>query len=355
MVNLRYLLIISTVFIVACQTSTSRKDPFDLSGFKTIEGTAIMAEADILYPQNIIAIDSGILIYDYQDPFFLQYYKNLNDTNPQYLAPKGSGPDEFINTRNIYYNPQTKKLFIYDSQLKRITTYSVSNNHIITDSIYTDKINISHVNGYETMPLKSDFITNGVFSGSPFARISHDGITVSDFGVFPVDSAEIVDPISSHLIFQSLIIANPKGTRMVSASPLCDWLAFYDMEGESPALVKEYYSYAPKARSIQSDVNTTSIVTDSESMNTYTCLSSTEDYMYALYDGRTQQEIDDNIFRPRYILKFNWDGELVDGFRVDERIYSFSVTYDDSRLIGLVYIGEDAGENNIVIKEYKLN
>lgn len=352
---IRYLLIISTIFLVACQPSTSRKDPFDLSGFRTIEGTTIMADADILYPQDIIAIDSGFLIDDYHDPFFLQYYKNRNDTNPQYLAPKGSGPDEFINTANLYYNPQTNKLFIYDSQLKRITKYDVIDNQIATDSVSTDKISISHVNGDETMPLKSDFITNGVFSGRPFARINHDGTTFSNFGAFPVDSSEIVDPISFNLIFQSSIITNPKGTRMVSASRFCDWLAFYDMEGEAPALVKEYYSYAPKATSKQSDVNTTSLVKDPECMNTYTCLSSTDNYMYALYSGRTQQEIDDNIFRPRYILKFNWDGELVDGFRVDDKIYCFSVTNDDSRMLGLVYLGEDAGENNIVIKEYRLN
>ncbi|MDE5954500.1 MAG: hypothetical protein K2G72_07450, partial [Duncaniella sp.] len=149
------------MFLVACHPSTSRKDPFDLSGFRTIEGTAIMADADILYPQDIIAIDSGFLIDDYHDPFFLQYYKNRNDTNPQYLAPKGSGPDEFINTVNLYYNPRTRKLFIYDSQLKRITTYNVNNNQIATDSLSTDKINISHVNGDDTMPLRSDFITNG--------------------------------------------------------------------------------------------------------------------------------------------------------------------------------------------------
>ena len=352
---IRYLLIISALILTACQTSTSDKDSFNLSDFKAIKGSRILANAEILNPQNIVTIDSGILLADYHAPYLLQYYKNYNDTNPQCIAEKGSGPSEFINVRNLYYSPDTKKLFIYDSQLKRITTYNVGNGCIVTDTACTRRISIRHINGYETMPLNNDYITTGVFSGKPFARINQDGSMFKDFGTFPVDSAEINDPIAFHLMYQSRIIANPEGTRMVSASPLSDWLAFYDMGGSTPKLVKEYYSYAPKLITKQSDANTTSVMLDDDCMSTYTHLTSTENYVYALYDGRTQKEIQDNIFQSKYILKFNWDGELVDGFRVDEKIYCFSVVNDDSKMLGVVDGGENMGEDNIVIKEYRLD
>ncbi|MDE5649405.1 MAG: hypothetical protein K2I35_00095 [Duncaniella sp.] len=83
---IRYLLIISALILTACQTSTSDKDSFNLSDFKAIKGSRILANAEILNPQNIVTIDSGILLADYHAPYLLQYYKNYNDTNPQCMT-----------------------------------------------------------------------------------------------------------------------------------------------------------------------------------------------------------------------------------------------------------------------------
>ena len=335
--------------MTSCKKTDSDTNQFNLGDFREILGTLVLEEADILNPRNIIAIDSGILLVDYHDPCFLQFYKNDTDSLPQHLALKGNGPDEFINTRNIYYNPIHKNLFIYDSQQKRAVSYKVSREDIIVGKDSSHMVILNKIDGHEMTPLNDGYITNGVFSGKPFARLDKDGNLINTFGSFPVDSSEITDPIAFFLVYQNMIITNPQGTRLVAASYLSDWLSFYNL-ADGDRLIKEYFTYPPKVTTKQADKTTTSVVMDDETKSTFTCLAATEEYFYALYDGRTEKELRDNKFESKFILKFNWDGDFVEGYKVNDRLSCFSVTNDDSRILGIVY--SDDGEPSIM--EYRI-
>lgn len=343
-------IILLSISLSSCQTSSVSNHPFDISDFKEIKGSQILEYATLTYPQDIVAIDSGVLIQDKKDSHLLQYYRNTHDSSPQHIAKKGLGPNEFINTRNKYYNPINHQLFIYDSQLKQATIYNVNPNGISTDSVRTKVIKFENIHAYETMPLDSCIITTGVFSEKPFALLSPDGTMQNSFGSFPENSTGIENPIAFMLKYQSNIIANPQGTRMVCASPICDWLSFYDMQKGNPHLIKSYNSTEPNVKTYKSNETTTSIKYEPDCVYTYTHLASTENFVYILYDGRTKKEKDDDYFESKKILKFNWEGELINGYEIKEKIYCFSVTNDDRKIIGLINTGDD----NIIIKEYNI-
>lgn len=326
--------------MASCKKTDSDTNQFNMGDFREILGTHVLEEADILNPRNITAIDSGILLEDYHDPYFLQFYKNNTDSLPQHLALKGNGPDEFINTRNTYYNPIHKNLFIYDSQQRRAVSYKVSREDIIVDKDSSHMVILNKIDGHEMTPLNDGYITNGVFSGKPFARLDRDGNLINTFGSFPVDSSEITDSIAFFLVYQNMIITNPEGTRLVAASYLSDWLSFYALDDDCK-LIKQYYTYPPDVSTKQSNPSTTSVVVTDETVSTYTCLAATEKYFYALFDGRTEKEIKDKRFEAKYILKFNWNGEFIEGFKVTDRMSNFSVTNDDSRILGIVYSDDD--------------
>lgn len=336
--------------IVSCKTNDSYSSQFNTGDFKEIFGTPTMEEADLLNPQNITVVDSGILLRDYNAPYFLQYYKNHTDAEPKYFAVKGNGPDEFINTRNIYYNPIHKNLFIYDSQQKRAVYYNVHKKDIVADEDCTHMVILNKCDGHEMAPLKDGYVTNGVFSGKPFARLDREGNLLNTFGSFPVDSTEITDSIAFFLLYQNMIITNPQGTRLAAASYLSDWLSFYNLDNDGNK-IKEYYTFPPNVSIKQSDKYTTSVVVNDETLSTYTCLAATEKYFYALFDGRTEKDIKDNKFEYKYVLKFNWNGDFVEGYKMKDRVSCFSVTNDDTKILGIVY-SED-GEPSI--KEYKIN
>lgn len=335
--------------MISCKTNDSHTNQFNIWDFREIHGTPILEEADILNPQNITVVDSGFILLDYHAPYFLQYYKNHTDSEPLHFAVKGNGPDEFINTRNTYYNPIHKNFFIYDSQQRKAVSYKVYEKNIIADEDSSQMVILNKCNGHEMAPIKDGYVTNGVFSGKPFARMDRDGNLLKTFGTFPVDSTEITDPNAFFLLYQNMIITNPQGSRLAAASYLSDWLSFYNLD-EDGNLIKEYFSYPPTVAIKQSDKNTTSVVVEDGTVSTYTCLAATEEYFYALFDGRTEKDIRDNKFEYKYLLKFTWNGDFVEGYKMKDRMSCFSVTNDDSRILGIVY-SED-GEPSIM--EYKI-
>ena len=343
------------LLLTGCRQSELNNNFFDLSECTPLTGSEILSDVELWNPQSILAVKEGVIIDDHIDSHLLIYYKDLNNPSPQYLAPKGTGPFEFINTRITYYNHITDRLFIYDSQLKRTTEFDVTTTGIVTDTTTMRQVNLYSVNGHDVMPVTDGFIMGGPLDGKPFLLTDSTGESVEPFGSYPQDAANISDPYSLGLIFQNRIITNPQGSRLAAASPFCDWMSFYEIEDGKPTLLKEYYSFPPNITASKPDANTTSLNFGDDTLQTYSCMSATENFVYVLYDGRTQKEIEQDKNVSRYILKFDWDGDYIEGYRIGERIYCFSVSRDDSRLFGLVDLGDENGEDNIIVKEYTLN
>lgn len=351
--KLRYFGITIVVFVItiSCSRSDSPKETFDYSAFPIITGEEILIDADILNPQNILAVKDGLLINDINDTCFFAYYSNLDVKTPQYIAHQGQGPFEFINTRNCYYNPLNKSLFLNDTQQKKSQTFNIGADKISFDSTTViSSVNLRPIGGQETIPLGSRFVSDGVFGDKMMALVDSDGTFLQAFGEYPGDTTGINDRYAFALINQFSMVANPQGTRLVIAGWYSDWLAFYDMTVDSPKVINERFSFEPKAKIKKTDQYTISLKEDKNDIQNYTHLSATSNHVYILYDGRTKAEIDDGVKKPTYILKLNWDGELVAGYRVNDRLYSISASEDDSTIYGLITRnGEDA------VMEYKID
>ncbi|WP_289159033.1 BF3164 family lipoprotein, partial [uncultured Muribaculum sp.] len=172
--------------ITSCSKPSSTKETFDYSSFPIITGEEILTDADILNPQDILAVKNGVLIHDYNDTCFLAYYSNLDVKTPQYIARKGQGPFEFINTRNCYYNPLTESLLLNDSQQKKAWTFKISSDKISLDSnTIVSTVDFMPIRGGEVTPLGSKFVTEGVFGNKLLALVDSDGTLLQTFGEYP--------------------------------------------------------------------------------------------------------------------------------------------------------------------------
>ncbi|MCM1093937.1 MAG: TolB-like 6-bladed beta-propeller domain-containing protein [Lachnospiraceae bacterium] len=329
--------IVALSVITSCNQSDSAKDTFDYSSFPIITGEEILTDADILNPKDILAVEKGVIIDDYNDTCFLAYYSNLDVKTPQYIARKGQGPFEFINTRNCYYNPLTECLFLNDTQRKKAQTFKISSDKILLDSSsIISTVDFLPIRGGEVTPLGSKFVTEGVFGNKLLALVDSDGTLLQTFGEYPGDTTNIQDRHSFGLINQFRIIANPQGTRLVAAGAYSDWLAFYDMTGDNLKVINERFTFSPKAKTEKPNQYVTVLKSDDNDICNYKRLSATPNHVYLLYDGRTQAEIDEGVKKPKTILKLNWDGELVAGYRVNDRLFCISASEDDRALYGLI-------------------
>lgn len=72
------------------------------------------------------------------------------------------------------------------------------------------------------------------------------------------------------------------------------------------------------------------------------CLYPTDKYLYASYKGRTVEEMmNPDIEKVNYILKFDWDGEFIEGYVVGN-IDDFAVDEAAGRIYAFVYEDGDS-------------
>lgn len=337
--------------LAACKSVHNNSNVIDFSTFTPLSGTEIMTDAETLYPQGILAVKDGLILQDTDNTYLLAYYQSTSTTVPQYFAGKGQGPYEFINIRQIYYNPLDENLFLYDSQRNTANMFRIDGDSIITDAdtrIYC--ITLGNIRGGEVMPLGNEVVAGCVTDGKMFAIIDSLGNLKKSFGVYPGDNTGIDNPILFQMTNQSKIIVNPQGTRMMTAGLYSDWMAFYDMTSADPKLIKEYFSHDVIARATEDNPGGYSFRPDDNDIYAYYSLAATPDYVYALYDGTTFGEHRNKVKRPRSVLKFDWDGNLVAGYSIDDRLLVIAVSDDDSTLYALV----PNAEREITIRQYDL-
>ncbi|MCM1355047.1 MAG: TolB-like 6-bladed beta-propeller domain-containing protein [Staphylococcus sp.] len=345
------LLAMSVLCLTGCGSSEKSRGKLVITDFPTITGREILQDADLLRPQALYTLNDGLLVYNIGDSCFLSYFQDIHSPeSKQMMGRMGQGPLEFLNMRNIYYNPLSEELFIYDSATRNAHVFNVAGGKVRLDSTnLISRKDLRHLMGYEMLPMGGDYITNGVFGHHLLGLVDPNGDIKISFGEFPGDTTNISNPRSFNMINQSGIIVNPQNSRLLVAGRFNDWLAFYDIGIENPSLLKEYFSHETKARTIQSD-DVTTLELDDNCVETYTWLSATEDNVYILYDGRTIAESNEDVVKPMTILKFDWDGNLKGGYRIEDMVFSFSVTNDNRILYGLI---NDDGE--YIIKKYVLN
>ncbi len=337
--------------LAACKSTHNDNDVIDFSSFTPLSGTEIMTDAEILYPQGILAVKEGLLLLDPDNTNLLAYYQSTDSTVPQYFAGEGQGPYEFIHIGQMYYNPLKDDLFLYDSQRNTANMFRIDGDSIITDAdtrIYC--INLGNIRGGEVMPLGNEVVAGCVNDGKMFAIIDSLGNLKKSFGIYPGDNTGIDNPRLFQMTNQSKIIVNPQGTRMMIAGLYSDWAAFYDMSVADPKLIKEYFSHDVIARAMEDNPGGYSFRPDDNDIYAYYSLAATPDYVYAVYDGTTFGEHRNKVKRPRSVLKFDWDGHLVAGYSINDRLLAIAVSDDDNTLYGLV----PNEEREITIRKYDL-
>lgn len=336
-------LIFLSLISISCESEKKTLPEIEAEKAEYISGVQVCKDADLLFPQTLTCIDNGLLMQEHNDSCYLAYYPHENGSSVKYIVKKGQGPLEFINARNVYFNPNFHTLFVYDTQSKIGRTFHVEEDgDIIIDNkhLINTLINTPYA-GNEVIPLGENFVTNGVFDDKHLAIIDSVGNILHTFGIYPGDKSNIDDISGFFLVNQTNLTTNYNGTCVVVAGAYNNWLAFYDVTGE-PKLIKEYFSRDAKATIYHPDESITSLKESNDDILTYSKIVPTMNFVYTLYDGNTVMDYKERTNKRRTILKFTWDGEFVDAYKIPDRILDFSVSNDDNYIYGLVAI--DGGE-----------
>lgn len=365
--NMRPYIIISQVLLILWLSmlllSCEKKSQFEilnnLDKLPVIEGEQILKDHSLGYTEFIKLIGDKVVVSN-MDGLYFNTAIDLAEKEPDVnWGLKGNGPNEFLNMGTITYNNRDSILYIHDTVSRKAVYYKVNPDSIALSAQNLVKtIDLKTSNVRDTQPSKYGLVTNYVTDGKMFTSIREDGEVSYAFGEYPGDKTGIEDPIVFFMGHQTLICTNPQGDKLVVAGRTADWVSFYELKNDGAILIKDYYggeSSVDIGEEGTGDNRTVSMNATPETKICFYELNSSENYLYATYVGLTREDIrnansngDQFNF---YILRYDWDGNFVDGYIFTDKMMSLTVDPDDTFIIAVIQDDND----DCIIKQYPLN
>lgn len=284
-------------------------------------------------PEYIYAWKNHIIIADPIDDYLLSSYDLQSNQFYRFLS-RGSGPEELIDIQQMG-EVDDDRFFIKSTFGNNLHLYSVNENNntlaTVVKNILPEFVSITVDNN----------MLIGLYKGtSRFAISDLDKIELKK--VFGEDVESFSQEMASNTL-QGLSVGSPNSKKIA-------WFSFY---GE----VAEFYDYSDTTNIYCSKryigdlpIVNEQYVFSKDSKLGITSLTKSDKYIFALYNGKTLEEImvsnkDLGLLSNR-ILVYNWDGDTIGVLNLDKKVRSISYNVESDVLYMIEY-DENNYEYNI--------
>jgi len=340
MLNIR---LITSIFILALYSCQPREEGKKIISQIPESGTlksseVALANAALMPYKIVVSADKAVVLDQGKENLFKVY--TLPDFSFQYaFGDIGEGPDEFqfVNGNSLKIHgehlvvlsgTQLIKIKLHAEKATREEQHTLISDtggpinglHLVNDSVYVADIG-------DAKP------------GAPEHRLVHLGRNeeLVRFGEFPEPAAgENRDQGNLARDSMKSTVANPKDGRLAVFYLYHNQIRLYGGDGE---LLQEI---AVK--------NSTTSASDEEMWIYRADPFASSERIYVLYIGMPKKEVEENsqTFRP-HLEVWDWEGNLLDRFRLDQPITTFTYAEEFKKLYGISFFKED------VLYEYELN
>ncbi len=266
-----------------------------MSGFRSINGKIYVPEAAgdeaAIHILNIVEED-GSLVYE------------------KGIGSRGEGPGEFLEINDIIATDSL--IYIYDgNQLKMVSYDPTSRDLASYDDIHL-RTTGRPANIYSFT--NEQFIGIGLFFGSRFITMDSNGETISVYG----DLIEFNQDFSRRDIalgWRSIGTVHPDEPYVYLFSVNADFIEKYDRDGNLIKRIQGVENPEPNME-VRNEwpFNVGNV--------SYVSVDSDENYIFGLYSG---QLWDDEGLSGNIIHKFDWDLNLVDAYKLDQRFNQITI------------------------------
>lgn len=294
----------------------------------------IIAPDIFFMTSDMVVSDSFLIALDIKSDKFFHVFK-LPEFN--YLGGfigRGNGPGEEFMIMPFFMILKDNNFMYQTINSVKIVKFNYLENKIEI----IKKINLPD----ELLDLMASFMLNDCIYGYVYYRESNNEFleyntknnNVSDFGPeFPEVEREI--PLEKRLIlFNKITTVKPDKSLFASVYDKFPIMRIYSKEG---SLIKET-RYKNRQIFPKALIETNPLESDKKKiMQNYRNIKSTNKYIYALYLGKTSEEIDkggesaDEFSNEIHV--WDWEGNPIAKIVLDQKIFSCSISPDDSFII----------------------
>lgn len=323
--------ILSITTLAACRKASKQIAMQDFPVKKELVHEQINTPPILFQPVGLILLEDAVITLDLNADSLFQVFKR---PSLDYLADfirRGNGPNEetFIDP---FIQPLLGNRFMY----RNLTGIKIAEYKPENDTIeITDKINLpSELSDlFHTFKLKNSII--GTRSDMPTNKefVAYDITTqeINDFGEEPpYVEYEFADKHKIQL-FAKIVTVKPDETKFACVYDKFPILRIYSatgkLEHESQIQNSQDFPVAlVKDNPLGSEIGNI--------MQNYRMIKSTNQFIYALYIGKTSKELSPGLNDFSNIIHvWDWNGQPIAQLILDNDIFSFDVSEDDKYII----------------------
>jgi hypothetical protein len=327
-----FILTIFVVFMISCKehnknTFTKEIKNTFTKDLKNISGELMTFDCLVGRPYSMVCYDTLLFICDHYEQKALTVLDIKNNRFVQRGLGIGNGPGEVMGSLKISVSSEQKELYIFQMQSGGFNIYDLSDNNcnlILKESV---RIEDRPANAIAT---RNNLVGIGPFEEGRYHLYDKKGVFMAGIGKYPF-SGEKMDIQARFFLYQGYLYAQPNGTRFVLGSSYSDNLEFYEISDSQEAqLIKKY-----ETRNVQAKYNN-SVVPDDNCVLGYKGAYGSEKFCYMLYSGRTYAENNHKRLGASLIFVFDWDGNFVKSFQLDNDVMTFCIDEKNNTIYGIV-------------------
>lgn len=293
----------------------------------------IILEDQLLGPVSIAVYDSIMVLRDISEPPFFHIYNINSGKAIAKFGTRGQGPEDYNAPTQVDIDTRSREIMTFDVQSKLYRTYSLDT--IIKNGVARNTKSIRFpVEIEDPRPINdSIFITLGSFEKGMYAICNKGEIVKTEFD-YP---GEINLPdIKKAFIFDGKLKVSPDKTKLAYAALFCDVIEIFNIKNGNMEKIKTLFTFLPEYSDGSNGDQIRVAVKHSTPMG-YLDLFAGDNYIYALYNGRTKEAFKDRYFYGNQIHIFDWEGNPVKNLIVDRDIRALSVDETNNLLYTISY------------------
>ncbi len=285
----------------------------------------------ISFPRLFTMSDSILLVCDPRtDSLF--HVIDRNNNNIFSFGKKGQGPDEFLFPSSVHPYPTGDSLCLMDSNKKTFYSLKFSPENIpLLNIISTDKTNSHH----DILPMKHNlYVASGIYQDTRFYLLDSKGNVIDKYVNFPNrdNNEKQLDKVVLSQAYDGYLTKDNDGSRFAIGLYNAKMIAFYKVENNKISLIKEVYDEYPEFSYYKSHYQGIS----SNSLTGYLSISASNNFVYALYSGKSYKEHAELASYGNLVYVYDWNGNPIKQYDLNIQACRIQISSDDKYLYAII-------------------
>ncbi len=301
-----------------------------------MEGELFTSSDSLAAPFRIVTDENYLYVGDAEMVRPLIVFDRNTGEFVKWIGSKGSGPRELAGVWSIDFKPGSDRGWVYEGGSSYIMK------QFGMEGLTGKSVRLQGT-GFPLSPVRisgDSIASTGFLENGRMAIYSPDGVFTRFIGTHPPGESKVPIPVRQHA-YQAKAQTNSEGSLIVLASRNTDLIEIFNATGllhaiRGPGFDEPVYTLHGDKEGNQW------LSIDPETVRSYTSLAVTDDLIFTLYSGMTEEEIRRRsgtfTFTPAgTVFVFSWSGTPLAALKIKHDALSIAVSWDGKDMYAIYW------------------